>query len=68
MKLNKLDSLPIAFNIVYAWCFVLPNRFLSYSKIFDEEGLSLIGKKRAGNITGVNVEFMKLNFQFLSAI
>ena len=34
--------------------------FVSCSKIFDEEGLSLIGKKRTGNTTGVNIEVMVL--------
>ena len=60
MKLNSLDSLPIAFNIALLWYFVLPNRFVSHSKIFDEEGLSLIGQKRTANIAGVNIEFMVL--------
>ena len=47
MKLNSLYTLPngVFFCISY---FDLPNRFVSYSKIFDGEGLSLdlIGQKR----------------------
>ena len=54
MKLNSLDNLPIAFVYCISY-FVLPYCFVSYSKIFEEEGLSLIGQKRTGNTAGVNI-------------
>ena len=52
MKLNSLDNLPIAILLYIE--FILPNRFVSYSKIFDGEGLSLglIGQKRQYSWSG----------------